>query len=94
MSDLLPITLQEEIAEVEREIALRERLYPHWVTTKRLRPDIAERQLAAMRAVLARLRGLKADDDERGRLIKQPITQLEDGLALDAMETLKEAALP
>ena len=61
MTDLFPINLQDEIAEVEREIFMRERNYPRWVDAKKLRADIAEKQLAAMKAVAERLRKLQKE---------------------------------
>lgn len=54
-----PITLDDEIAEVSREIELRERNYPKWIDMGRLRQDHADRRLAVMLSVLKRLRGLK-----------------------------------
>lgn len=53
-------TLQDQIACVEREIAMRERVYPHWVRGGRLKQDKADREIETMRAVLATLRGLVA----------------------------------
>jgi hypothetical protein len=56
--DLLPVSLPDMIAEVERELALRERLYPEWKLSagriKRLRMD---RQIEVMRALLSKLQG-------------------------------------
>ena len=54
-----PITLDDEIAEVSREIELRERNYPKWIDMGRLRQDHADRRLAVLLSVLKRLRGLK-----------------------------------
>lgn len=51
-------TLQEQIACVEREIAMRVRVYPHWVRGGRLKQDKADREIETMRAVLATLCGL------------------------------------
>lgn len=56
MSD---ITLDQQIAEVRRELAMREKLYPKWVSEKRLKPEAAERCLNAMKAVLATLNNIK-----------------------------------
>ena len=55
MSDLFPITLDEMIREVEREIALRRRVYPNWIASGRLKRDKAERQIKVMEAVTAEL---------------------------------------
>lgn len=47
--------LSAQIACVKRDLALRERVYPKWVAAGRMKPDAADRELAAMRAVLATL---------------------------------------
>jgi hypothetical protein len=54
-TDLLAITLDDEIAAVRREIAMRERVYPRQVSAGRLRQTAADRELALMRTVLATL---------------------------------------
>ena len=54
----MTIPLQEQLAEVRREIALRERVYPRWISQGKLEPTKAQRKLATLRAVadtLARL---------------------------------------
>lgn len=55
-ADLLPITVGEMISEVDREIKLREWVYPGLVERKKLRQAKADRQLAIMRAILEFLR--------------------------------------
>ena len=55
MSDFFQPSKVDQIAEVKRGIALRERVYPKWVEAGRLKQDKADRQLAIMRAVLATL---------------------------------------
>lgn len=45
------ITLEQQLASVRREIAMRERVYPKWVAAKKMRPETAEFELAAMKAV-------------------------------------------
>lgn len=46
-----PITLEQMIACVRREIAMRKRVYPRWVADGRMARDAAEREIAAMQAV-------------------------------------------
>jgi hypothetical protein len=58
--DLLPITVAEMITEIEREIGLREWVYPGLVERKKLRQAKADRQIAIMRAVLDHLKSLPA----------------------------------
>lgn len=55
-----PIPLPVQIAEIEREIALRARVYPRWVVDKRLSQAAADRQIAAMQAVLRTLHDVQA----------------------------------
>ncbi len=45
------ITIEEMIACVEREIGMRERVYPRWVEQKKLLQTTADQELARMRAV-------------------------------------------
>ena len=59
MADLWPVTIDEEIASVAREIGLRERVYPGWVRAKRMSQDRADREIQAMKAVLERLTKIK-----------------------------------
>lgn len=51
--------LDQQIAEVSAEISLRERFYPDLVAQHRMRQCVADRRLAAMRAVLSTLTALK-----------------------------------
>ena len=53
------ITLEAQIKSVEREIAMRAAVYPKWVLSKRMSQEKADHELAAMRAVLVTLNGLK-----------------------------------
>jgi hypothetical protein len=53
-------TLAEQIAELRREIAVRQRVYPAWVRDGRLTQDKADRQLALLEAAAASLEGRQA----------------------------------
>lgn len=53
-------TLDEQIAEVSRECAMRERVYAGWVTSGRMKLADSQRQIRRMRAVLATLEKLRA----------------------------------
>ena len=55
------ITLAEQIAEAQRELALREKCYPGWVKSGRLSMDEAYHQLAAMRAIVRTLTRLEVE---------------------------------
>jgi hypothetical protein len=59
------VNLEEQIAEVRRELALRERVYPRWVAAGQLTKQTADRRLTVMRAVL---RTLLDASGERGDL--------------------------
>lgn len=47
-----PITLDDKIAELRREIAMRERVYPGWVSAGRMTEARASRQTAVLRSIL------------------------------------------
>lgn len=53
-------TLDEQIAEVLRECAMRERVYGNWVLSGRMKLEDSQRQIRRMRAVLATLEKLRA----------------------------------
>ena len=55
MSDLFPPNLAEQIACIEREIAMRLRVYPRQIANGRMTQRKADREIALMRAVLATL---------------------------------------
>lgn len=50
------IDIKAQIACVEREIKMRERVYPRWVEAKRMTQAKADHELEAMKAVLWTLR--------------------------------------
>jgi hypothetical protein len=53
------ITLADQIKCVAREIALRKAAYPGWVANRRLTQAKADREIAAMEAVLGTLKRLE-----------------------------------
>ena len=57
--ELFPVTLEEQIAEVEREIAMRRQVYPRQVASGRMKQGVAERRIATMEAILMMLQALK-----------------------------------
>ena len=54
------MTLRHQIAEVRREIAMRERVYPGLVARRKMAREDAETHTARMEAVLATLLRLEA----------------------------------
>ncbi len=57
-------TLLEQIAEVKRECAMRERVYGSWVLSGKMRIEDSQRQIRRMRAVLATLERLHAAETD------------------------------
>ena len=53
------VTLDDEIDEVEREIAQRKKLYPYWISTGKLKEAEATLRMNRLKAVLERLRAIK-----------------------------------
>ena len=62
------ITLEEQIAEAQRELALRRRCYPGWVKAGKLTHEDAYRQLAAMAAIVDSLKTLERLEVEQRQL--------------------------
>ncbi len=62
------VTLEAQIACIEREIAMRERIYPRWIRDHKLLAATAEVELSRMRAVLETLRGLAQAPKAAARL--------------------------
>lgn len=52
------ITIDEQINEVKREIAMRQKVYPKWVESGSLPKPKADFQILAMEAVLVSLQDL------------------------------------
>lgn len=53
--NLIPFTLHEQIGSVEREIAMRKKVYPRWVSQGKITREKAEKEIGLMEAVLATL---------------------------------------
>jgi hypothetical protein len=62
MNYLLPVTLDEQIAEVQRELAVRKRVYPNFVSSKRLTQDRADLQMERLQAALETLQKCQGSD--------------------------------
>lgn len=60
MTDLFPVTIDEQIEEVKYELKQRERVYSRLISNAKMTQAVADRRLRSMRAVLATLEQLKA----------------------------------
>ena len=58
------ISLLTQIAEVQRELTIRRRVYPEWVRQNRMSATSMARQIARMQAVLETLEGCLEPLDE------------------------------
>ena len=57
-------SIPQQIEEIEREIMLRGRVYPHQVASGKMKQSIADYHMGRMQAVLETLRGI---DNDRNR---------------------------
>jgi hypothetical protein len=53
--------LAEQIQCAERELAMRQKLYPRWVAGGRMKRDKSEKEIACMVAIIQTLKGLRDD---------------------------------
>ena len=58
-------TIEEKLREVEREIALRERFYPGWVSVGKVTAARAKKQLDILREIASDYR----KEQQKGRLV-------------------------
>lgn len=59
------ILIDEQIAAVARELALRENVYRSRVLRKAMTQELADSELARMRAVMETLKAVKAKDAQK-----------------------------
>lgn len=52
-------TIEQQIASVKRELALRKNVYPKWVASGRMQQDSADHEIECMQEVLNTLEGCK-----------------------------------
>lgn len=71
------MTLEEQIKSVEREITMRERVYPRWVAAGKMKQEKALFEIAAMRAVLETLKRVPILEDAEGELADQATRRIE-----------------
>lgn len=64
--DRRSVPLVEQVASARREVAYRERVYPRLVAAGKMTQALADRELAAMQAIVETLADL-VDREARGR---------------------------
>lgn len=62
-------TIADQLASARRELKMRQRVYPQWVATGRLRQDIADHEIACMAAIVTTLEGLAPPEPQQGALL-------------------------
>jgi len=67
-TDLLPITLDEMIAELRREVEMRHRVFPRQVQAKLLKAETADRRIAILEALITKLEGERRARNDASRL--------------------------
>lgn len=45
------VSLSDQLQSVRREVAMRKRVYPRWIASGKMTPELAAREIAAMQAV-------------------------------------------
>lgn len=59
------VKLIDIVAELRRELGMREHKYPQWVQAKSLKPEAAQRQMLRMRAALHHFEKAWADEQAK-----------------------------
>lgn len=62
------MTFTQQLECAERELKMRERVYPWWVDAEKLTREKAEHEIAAMRAIVETLRPLAAKESDQPEL--------------------------
>ena len=65
MTDLLPITRQDMLGCAERELEMRRKVYPRWVSAGKMKQAKADREIELMAAIVNELRGGVAESNGR-----------------------------
>lgn len=59
MPEKFTVTLEQQIAELKAEIALRQNVFPTWIVKRRMTREKADQRVAAMKAALHTLLDIK-----------------------------------
>jgi len=62
------ITIDDQIKCAERELAMRKRVYPRWITAKKMSEEKANREIAVMESIIKTLKAVKKI--ENGQLLE------------------------
>lgn len=62
------ITIDDEISCIAREIAMRKKVYPKWIETRRMTRDKANHEVLTMEKTLRRLKGIKAKESNQTQI--------------------------
>jgi hypothetical protein len=68
----MTVSIVAQIAEVDREIVMREKVYPQWVKANKMHQGEADFHLGRMRAVLRTLKWLQRNEAAIKGKIKTP----------------------
>lgn len=55
------VSIDEQIACVKREISMRRNVYPRWVALEKMKPEVMEKEIVRMEAVLVTLARVKQE---------------------------------
>lgn len=89
----MPIPLDQQIAEVKREIALRENVYPSFVARGKMRQGEADLHLERMQAVLTTLLWLKENENVIRVALKHSVQDMVTGKAPSEAKAIADIAL-
>lgn len=61
MEEAAPVSIDEQIACVARELAMRSNVYPRWVKQGKLSQENADKEMRRLTAVMATLKAAKGE---------------------------------
>lgn len=67
----MTISLAQQIEEVERELSLRRKVYPHMIATNKMRQSVSDFHIDRMSAVKATLEWLQSNEIEIREYVRQ-----------------------
>lgn len=67
-----PVSIGDQIYEVERELKVRARVYNRWMQTNKIKPEVAGAQMERMQAVRDTLLRVAAAEEAEGMRAAAP----------------------